>query len=160
MGEIRVKIRRFIQDPKGDIIINGIKGHYELESDKKTLNLLTTLGVNFLATQGYSDSLANNGANYMALTTDDTAPDASDTTLTGEITTGGLSRKQASISITDNIVTLTALWTATVTHTNVQKAGLFTASSAGTMVNEGLLDGSYTLNLGDQIEVEWTITVA
>lgn len=159
-GEIKVKIRRFIKDPYGNVVIEGTRGRYELEHEGENKNLLTTLGVNFLATQGYSDSPGANGANYIALTTDTDDPAVGDTVLASEITTGGLARKQATIDVTDNIVTLTALWTATATHTGVYKAGLFTAATVGTMVHEVVLDGSYTLRLGDQIEVEWIITGA
>ena len=55
-------------------------------------NIITTAGKDFISAQIGSTSPGTNGANFIGLSSDTTAPAAGDTTLTGEITSGGLER--------------------------------------------------------------------
>jgi hypothetical protein len=52
-------------------------------------------------------------------------------------------------------MTLVYTWTATATQT-INSFGVFTASSAGTMVYEGVLASSYTMNNGDTFQLTET----
>lgn len=102
-------------------------------------------------------------ANYIALTENATAPAAGDTTLTAEITTQGLARAQATYAHTNgtSTTTLTKTFTMTAgaeTDFTVSKAGLFNASSAGTLAYSTLMPSPPTLVSGDQIAVTWTFT--
>jgi hypothetical protein len=124
-------------------------------------NLITNAGKDFIAAQLGSTSAATNGANYIALTTNSTAPAATDTTLGGEITGSGLARAQGAYSHTSGTATYTVsnTFTATGTVNNVQKAGLFTASSAGTMMAENTFT-AVSLAANDQLTITWTITLS
>lgn len=124
-------------------------------------NLITNAGKDFISAQIGSTSPGSNGANYIALTTDSTAPAAGDTTLTGEITTGGLERAPGTYGHTNgqNTFTVTKTFTASATHTNVQKGGLFTAASSGTMMAESTFT-AVSLASGDQLTITWTITLS
>jgi len=63
----------------------------------KKYNLLTDAGRDKAHAQIYTNTSAGaRGAGFIAVTTDATAPADSDTTLTSEITTGGLARADAS----------------------------------------------------------------
>lgn len=127
----------------------------------------TNAGADFQAAQMGSTSPGGNGANYIALTANSTAPAASDTTLTAEIATasGGLIRAQATYAHTagTNTYTLTKTFTANasdVLPVTPAKIGVFTASSSGTMVFESLITSPPTLAaVGDQITITETVTM-
>lgn len=124
-------------------------------------NLLTNGGRDFIHAQSYTNTSAGTqGANYVAVTVDTGAPAAGDTTLTGEIATGGLARALSTPahSAGTNTSTLTITFTASATHTAVQKAGTFNAASAGTMVHENTFT-STNLVSGDQLALTWTMTL-
>jgi len=125
-------------------------------------NLLTNSGRDWMHGQVYTNTVAGDrGAGYIGLTTDATSPSASDTTLTSEITTGGLARADASTkthSSGTNTTTIQHTFTASATHTNVQKAALFNASSSGTMAHENTFT-PVTLQSSDTLQVTWTLTL-
>lgn len=126
-------------------------------------NLITDAGKDFIRQQiGETNSvnIGTNGANYIALSSNTASPAASDTTLAGEITGGGLQRSQGAYAeVSTNQFTITKTFTASATHTAVQKAGLFTASSSGTMMAENTFT-SVSLASGDQLTITWTITLS
>jgi hypothetical protein len=162
-SNVKASVRRWHPDPKGpEVAPNGERGYYSEWIPQESHNLLTDAGRDFLHLQGYETSgLGANGGNYIAVSSDATAPDDADTTLTGEITTGGLARAQGTVAHTagTNSTTITKIFTATSTHTDVQKAGLFTAASSGTLVHENTFANPVTLATFDQLKVEWSITV-
>jgi hypothetical protein len=107
-------------------------------------------------------------ANYVALTANNSAPSAGDTTLTGEITTasGGLVRAQATYAHTGGTATYTLSKTFTtngfdVLPVTIAKTGTFNAASVGTMAFETLLSSTATLTgSGDQLVYTDTFTVS
>lgn len=125
-----------------------------------SINLRTTAGLDWQA-----DVMGNAtqpvSARWIALTTNTTAPAAGDTTLAGEITTGGLGRVAGTYAHTPGATsyTITASWTASATHTAIHKAGLFNAASGGTMAFETVLNAQATLASGDQLQVTWTVNI-
>lgn len=128
--------------------------HYESH------NLITNAGKDFISAQVGSTTPGTNGANYIALSSNSAAPAATDTSLTGEINTNGLNRAQGTYSHTagTNTFTVTKTFTATGTVSDVQKTGLFTASSGGTMMAENTFSTA-DLIANDQLTVTWTITI-
>ena len=125
-------------------------------------NLLTNAGRDWMHAQVYTNTAAGErAAGYIALTTDTTSPAAGDTTLTSEITTGGLERADASAkthSSGTNSTVIQNTFTASATHTAVVKAALFNAASAGTMAHENTFT-SVTLQSSDTLQVTWTVTL-
>lgn len=127
----------------------------------------TNAGADFQAAQMGSTTPGANGANYLALTANTTAPAATDTTLAGEVVTasGGLIRKQATYAHT----TGTTLYTLSTTFTGngndaypftPGKVGVFTASASGTMVWETLVASPPTLAAsGDSFNVVVTVSI-
>jgi hypothetical protein len=126
-------------------------------------NLITTAGRDFIRQQigeTSSGNIGTNGANYIALSSNTAAPAAGDTTLAGEITSGGLARAQGTYAeVSTDQYTITRTFTASASHTAVQKAGLFTASSSGTMMAENTFT-SVSLANNDQLTITWTITLS
>lgn len=129
---------------------------------KNKPNLLTNGGRDFFHAQVYTNTSAGTiGGNYIAVTANSTAPAAGDTSLTSEITTNGLGRAQATTrthSAGTNTTTLAITFTASGAHTDVQKSGLFNASSSGTMTHENTFT-PVTLATNDTLQVSWTLTL-
>lgn len=100
-------------------------------------------------------------ATYIALTENNTAPASGDTALTGEITGEGLARAQATYAHTNgtNTTTLTKTFTKTSgADRTIAKAGLFNASSAGTMPYSTLVSPVAAMTINDSVAVTWTFT--
>lgn len=159
---VAVAHRKWIPDPNGpEVAADGSRGSYAPWEKEEVHNLLTDDGRDFLHEQGYATSgLGANGGNYIALTTNSDAPADGDSSLTSEITTGGLGRAQGTVSHSagENTSTIVKTFTATAAHTGVQKSGLFTAGTGGTMVHEATFS-SVNLQNNDQLQVTWTITL-
>lgn len=127
----------------------------------KTHNLRTNVGIDFVA-----DALANSAsqpapADYIALTANNSAPLAGDTTLAGELAVDGLSRAQGTYSHTSFATSYTVEFTFSVTggpHT-VAKAGLFNALAGGILVFEALFSTPATVTTSDTLTVTWTINI-
>lgn len=125
-----------------------------------TPNLRTTAGITYVC-----DSIGNSGSrpvvcDWMALSENGAVPAVGDTVLTGEITTNGLQRVQATYahSGANTFFTLAHTWTSAGVFTTVQKAALFNGSSGGTLVLENTFTPT-ALQSGDQITVTWTVNV-
>ncbi len=125
-------------------------------------NLLTNSGRDWMHAQVYTNTSAGTrGAGYIGLTTNTDSPAATDTTLTGEITTNGLARADASTkthSSGTNSTTIQHTFTASGTHTAVQKAALFNAASSGYMAHVNTFT-PVTLQSSDTLQVTWTVTL-
>lgn len=107
-------------------------------------------------------------ADYLAITANVTTPSATDTTLTGEITTagGGLIRAAATYAHTGGTSTYTLTKTFTANGSDalpvtIGKVGVFNASSAGAMAWETLLGTTATLSTsGDNLTITETVTLS
>lgn len=131
--------------------------------------MLTNAGKDTIASAlGDSSGSRAAAATYLALTANSTAASATDTTLTSEITTagGGLVRAAATYAHTTSTSTYTLSKTFTTNGSDslpvtVAKAGVFNASSAGSMVWETLLSTTATLSAsGDALTLTFTITLS
>lgn len=99
-------------------------------------------------------------ATYIGVTADGTAPNAADTTLTGEIASGTLIRAQAVYAHTGGTATYTLTKTFTSDQTvTIRKMAVFNASSGGTMVFESLLNADASLVSGDSLQITVTVTL-
>lgn len=101
-------------------------------------------------------------ANYLALTTNATAPAAADTTLTSELSGSGLGRSAATFAHTAASTTYTLVYTWTSsdgTARTINKIGVFNASSTGTLVFTSLVPSPPTLVSGDSLQVTVTVDI-
>jgi len=99
---------------------------------------------------------------FMGITENAAAAAATDTTLTGEITTGGCNRQVTTFAHTAGTSTYTSIKSFAVTGTfpAVQKGGLFTAANttaAGILVFEATFTSASVIN-GDTLQVTATVT--
>jgi hypothetical protein len=120
------------------------------------------------STTAYAILGGGSPARHIALSTNATAPAATDTTLTGELVAsgGGLVRAKATYSHTIGTAayTLTNTWTANSTDTGggsvqINKMGVFNSavSSVGIMLFEAAVPSPPTLVAGDTISITDTI---
>ena len=130
---------------------------------KNKPNLLTNNGRDYAIAQFYTNTTAGGvGMNFIALTSDSTGADATDTTLPSEITTNGLERALAttiSHSTGTNSTTLNKIFTASGTHTAVQMSGTFNQLAVGGTIGHEAVFTSVTLASSDTLSVTWTLTL-
>lgn len=140
-----------------DLVIRDKFG--KIKHQERTTNLRTNVGIDFVA-----DALSGTqpaAAEYIAVSTNGTAPVAGDTTLVGELAVDGLTRALGTYSHTSFALTYTVAKTFTVTggpHT-VTKAALFNAVAGGIMVFAALFGSSATVNASDTLTVTWSISI-
>lgn len=129
--------------------------------------LKTNAGNDFQAQQMAGSASATAVAKWVALTANNTSPAAGDTSLTGEITTGGggLVRKAGTYGHTTGAAsyTLTTVFTANGSDSlpvTIAKRGIFDAASAGNLVFSTLVSPTATLSAsGDQLTITDTVTL-
>jgi len=162
VANVKIAKRSWVPDSKGmEVAPDGSRGRYAPWEKQEVHNLLTDAGRDFLHQQGYKTTgLGANGGNYIALSTDTNGVADAHTTLAGEITNGGLTRAQGTVTHSNGETTSTVVktFTASATHTAVQLCGLLTAASTGTLVHEATFT-SVNLENNDQLQVTWTITI-
>ena len=126
-------------------------------------NLLTNNGRDYAIAQFYTNTSAGGvGMNFIALTSDSSGADATDTTLPSEITTNGLERALAttiSHSADTNSTTLNKIFTASGTHTAVQMSGTFNQLAVGGTIAHEAIFTPVTLASSDTLSVTWTLTL-
>ena len=125
-------------------------------------NLLTNSGRDWMHAQVYTNTAAGTrGAGYIGLSANAAAPAATDTALTGEITSGGLTRVDAGTkthTAGTNSTTIQHTFTASTVHTAVVKASLFNAVTSGYMAHINTFT-AVTLQASDTLQVTWTVTL-
>ena len=129
--------------------------------------MIHTAGYQHISNCAFNLSTQPAPAKYMALTTDNTAPAAGDTSLASEITANsGLARTVVgtlSYNSGTKVTTLANTFTAAATGLpiTVKKFGVFNASSAGTMVTSDVFSADAVMSAsGDQLTVTKTITMS
>lgn len=97
-------------------------------------------------------------ANWMGVTEDPNPPDAADTELFGEITSGTLVRAQATYAHTTGASSYTLTRNLTADgEVTLYKIGIFTAASGGVMAFEALMNKEAVMVSGDQVQVTHTV---
>ena len=122
-------------------------------------NVITTVGVDHIAAQ--LGGAVGNNATWIAISNNTGGASAAHTTLAGEAAEGGLERASGTYAHTPGAATYTVsnTFTSTTTNAAIQLAGLFTASSSGTLFAENTFS-SVNLISGDQLTITWTITIS
>lgn len=153
-------------DPNGPETapITGERGYYTYEylcRDKD--NLLTFPGRDWFHTQLYTNTSAGTrGTGFVAVSADSGSAGTGDTTLPGEITTGGLARADADTKQHVNGTNLTTIehtFTASAIHTGVRRVMLFNAASGGTGSHSNEFTAA-NLEINDTLKVTGLLTLA
>ena len=138
---------------KGDlhiVIKDALTG--EVKLDRLEKNLVVTAGKDWIASRMAGTS--SNVMGYMAVGTDSTAPAAGNTTLGAEVARVSLT----STTPSTNTVTYVATFGAGTGTGALTEAGLFNASTSGTMLSRT----TYSVinkGSGDEMTVTWVVTV-
>jgi len=123
-----------------------------------------TAGTTPGSTANYQILPGSGSARYMALTENSGAASASDTALTGEITSGGCGRTLATFAHTASTTTytLTKAFSVTGTFPAIHKMGLFFVSTAsvGPLIFETVLNADASVVNGDTLTITETVTLS
>ena len=143
-------------------------GHVELQVLREGKVVHSSSGPNTVVTAGKNlyayilQSATPGRPTHFGFGSGTTAPDVSQTTLATEFTTGtmaGYARHAFAPTVSGNIVTYATNtgWTATAAG-SLREIGIFTASTAGTMVAR-FLTTVFSLQTGDVLKMNWVLTV-
>lgn len=136
---------------KVNIVVKDENG--KLKEEFTVPNLVVTTGLNFIASriEGVDDAVMS----HMAVGTDNTTAAASDTTLGTEVARVAITSGEA----TGGDMVYTATFGAGTGTAALTEAGIFNASSAGTMLCRTVFA---VINKGaaDTMTVTWTITIS
>ncbi len=138
---------------RGDVVVELFASDGSIKDRREVKNLVVTVGKNFIASRMAAATAAV--MSHMAVGSSSTAPAAGDTTLGSELGRVALS----SLSASGAVVTHAATFPAGTGTGAVVEAGVFNASTAGTMqcrtvfpvVNKGV---------DDAMQITWTVTVS
>lgn len=166
-----IKIRMF--DKNGKVVklfkdnwfskLTGLKiGHYV--DELSVANMVVNSGLVALGSAAF-DSADSNKYTYVAVGSGSTAAAATDTTLVAELSANGMARtagtySQKTTTVANDTKVLTATFTATGSASTVQETGVFSASSAGTMINRYVLPSAITVSVGSSIQIAHEFQVA
>lgn len=133
------------------VVLTGPNG--EIKEEHEFKNLVVTTGKNFVASRMVGATA--NVMSHMGIGSDGTAPAAGNSALGAELGRVALSSSNASA----NVVTYTATFPAGTGTGAVVEAGVFNASSAGTMLCRTTFA---VVNKGadDAMSVTWTVTIS
>lgn len=123
--------------------------------DFEVPNLVVTTGKNFIAAKLRATTNSPASMTHMAIGTTSTAPAAGDTALGNQTGRVSLSGDTA----TNNTVTFTATFPAGTGDGAIVEAGIFNASSGGTMLCRTTFP-VVTKGSGDTLAITWVVTVA
>lgn len=133
----------------------------EILSDSGWVNNTVT-NASFAVLSGLAGNVDSQTAfTYIAVGTSNTAPAASQTALGTELATAGLTRASATVSRTTTTQTNDTLqlykeFTVSGAGATVEEAGIFNASSSGTMLARALT-GTKALSSGDKFQVTYAV---
>ncbi len=129
----------------------------ELVEDRD--NIITTVGKNALASLLNSASAGNSVVTHMGFGTSTTPVAVGDTTLGTELSGGSYARVAVTRSNpSGNVIQYQATLTGLSGAVTVQEAGLFNASTAGTLFAHQLT-GAVTLSTSsDSLQITWQVT--
>lgn len=125
----------------------------KLKEHREIKNVVVTVGKNFLATWLAAASQASSFMPYIGLGTGTNAANASDTALQTELST----RVSGTLSSIGNVWQNVATFGAGVDTGSITEAGIFSASSGGTMLARQVF-GVITKSAGDSLQVTWQVT--
>lgn len=134
-----------------DIIVRGPDG--SIKDEKKVENLIVDTGLDYIASR--MSGTSENVMSHMAVGTGSTAAAGADTALGTELDRNALT----STTVTDNAIAYVCSWAAGDGTGSLTEAGIFNASSAGTMLCRTVF-GTVTKGADDSMTITWTITVS
>lgn len=142
---------------KGSVKVQLFGPDGKLKQEHEDHNLIVTVGKNYLATWLAAASQSGEFMSYIGLGTGVTSPSSGDTALQTELSGGGYSRSLGVLSASTNTWTNTATFSPGNGTAAITEAGLFSASTSGTMFARQTFS-AYNKAAGDTLVVAWTVT--
>jgi len=136
---------------KLNVILRDVDGN--VKEERNIDNLVVSAGLNYIASR--MKDATDTAMGYMAVGTGSTAAAAGDTALGSETDRNAVT----SITVSSNTIEYVASWSAGDATAALTEAGIFNASSAGTMLARVVFS---TVNKGanDTLTITWTITLS
>lgn len=141
----------------GSVKVQLIGPDGKVKQEHEDHNLIVTVGKTYLAAWLAAASQAGKFMSYIALGTGVTAPASGNTALQTEFAGGGDSRSLGTLSSSTNTWQNSATFAPGNCTGAVTEAGLFTASSVGTMFARQVFS-AYNKAAGDTLIVAWTVS--
>lgn len=154
---MKVNLEKDFFEMKGSVKVELRDADGKLKQSHENHNLIVTVGKNYLAAWIAAASQAGPFMSYIALGTGSTSPAAGNTTLQTEFSGGGYSRVQGTLSNSTNTWQNTAVFLPGNGTGAVTEAGLFSASSVGTMFARQVFS-AYNKAAGDTLTVTWSVS--
>lgn len=136
---------------KGELTLTLVDSEGKVKDFRELKNLIVQVGKNFVASALINSSTSP--FTYMAVGTNGTAATTADTTLGTELARQVFS----SSSVSTNVVTLSTTYAAGTATGTLQEAGIFNASSGGTMLSH-VVFSAVSKGASDSLVITWTIT--
>lgn len=141
----------------GSVHVQLIGPDGKVKQEHTDHNLVVTVGKSYLATWLAAASQAGEFMTYVGLGTGTSGPASGDTALQTEFSGGGYSRSDGTLSSSTNVWTNTATFAPGNGTGAVTEAGLFSASTSGTMFARQVF-GVYNKAAGDTLTIVWSVT--
>jgi hypothetical protein len=141
--------------PTGQVHIQHFDKEGNLKGERQVKNLVVTTGKNYIASKMVATTNTPVSMTHMGIGTGSTTPAAANTALgsqTGRVTLSGS-------SVSGNAITYTATFPAGTGDGAITEAGIFNASSGGTMLCRTTFPVVNKAS-GDTIAVTWVVTVS
>ena len=127
-------------------------------------NMITNAGLVALGSAAF-DSSDTSKFTYIAVGSGSTAATATDTALETELSGNGMSRAAGSYSsstttVANDTKSISYTFTAAGASATIAETGVFSAASAGTMMNRFVLPSSITISDGSSIQITHSFQIA
>lgn len=155
MEDIRTQTKQDSLKAKGRVILRVFNECGQLKERRDIDNLIVTVGKNLLASW-LTASQSGAFMPYIGLGSGTNSPTVGDTTLQTELSGGGYSRASGTISSAANVYQNIATFTFSSSF-SITEAGLFSASSGGTMFSRTTFTSVPVVN-GNVLQVTWQVT--
>lgn len=142
---------------KGSVHIRLIGPDGVVKQEHTDHNLVVTVGKSYLAAWLAAASQAGEFMTFVGLGTNASGPTSGDTALGAEFSGGGYSRSDGTLSSLSNVWTNTATFNPGNGTGAITEAGLFSASTSGTMFARQVFS-VYNKAAGDTMIVVWSVT--
>jgi hypothetical protein len=142
---------------KGSVNVKLIGPDGVVKQEHTNDNLVVTVGKSYLATWLAAASQAGQFMPYVGLGTLQTGPASGDTALGAESVVGGYSRVSGTLTTASNVWTNTATFNPGNGTDAIKEAGLFSASTSGTMFAHQTFN-VYNKAAGDTMIIVWSVT--
>lgn len=142
---------------KGSVNVKLIGPDGNVKQEHTDHNLVVTVGKNYLASWLTAATQSTSFMPYVGLGTVQTGPSSGDTALNSESVVGGYSRVSGTLTSATNVWTNTATFNPGNGTDAIREAGLFTASTSGTMFAHQTFN-VYNKAAGDTMIIVWSVT--